>query len=81
MTTVDASAFRPTLAQHRSAGLDLTVFECRGLRELHLTVRPLRGETPTDTDQQVGISILQRPETTQPAIYLLRSFLPDAAGI
>ena len=54
MTTVDASAFRPTLAQHRSAGLDLTVFECRGLRELHLTVRPLRGETPTDTIRRLA---------------------------
>ena len=49
MTTAAATDFRPTLAQHCSAGLDLTAFECRGLREFHVTVRPLRGETPTAT--------------------------------
>ncbi|MBI5388013.1 MAG: endoribonuclease L-PSP [Verrucomicrobia bacterium] len=49
-----ASSARATLTQHRSAELDLTRTEYRGLRELHITVRPLPGETPADTVRRLA---------------------------
>ena len=45
MTTA-ATVSNAALTQRRSAGLDVTTFEGHGLRELHLTLRPLPGEPP-----------------------------------
>ena len=60
MTNAAATALdiRPALTQRRSAGLDITTFECRGLREVHLTVRPLPGEGPAETIRRLA-AVLQ----------------------
>lgn len=48
-SVADSTSLRPVLTQHRSAGLDMTACECRGLRQLHLTLRPLPSEKPAGT--------------------------------
>lgn len=48
-TLANAISSARSLTRQRSAGLDATISECRGVRELHLTLRPLPGEKPADT--------------------------------
>ncbi len=44
-------------------------------------VAPLLGQATADTDDQLGFFFLQLPETSQPTVYLLCRFFPDAARV